>query len=343
MAGGSAAKVLQRKYSPEAGKDAWGKTADEQDWLVEEFRRSLERNGAWSPKHHDFNMLLRFLRAREYDIDRATTMFLDMLQWRQENRVDFILQEFEFTEREEFLAIYPQGYHKTDKQGHPVYIQHMGRINLTKLYEVSTDERMMKYHIQEYERCLKYIFPICSLLQNRQIDKTFAIIDVKGVGLYHLTKEVRKVMATVTKIDSDNYPETLFHTCIINAPSAFRAIWAMVKPLLNKRTQDKIEICPKDYYSVLTKWIDEENIPEYLGGKSKGTLVDDVGPWRDSELVKQVDAERAALSELRQSISMVANREDRLPVRQGSTLSNATGVHRHKFWKINRKKVLIKK
>lgn len=50
------------------------------------------------------------------------------------------------------------------------------------------------------------------------------------------------MLATVTKIDQDNYPETLYHTCIINAPAAFRAIWAIVKPMLNARTQAKVEV-----------------------------------------------------------------------------------------------------
>ena len=50
------------------------------------------------------------------------------------------------------------------------------------------------------------------------------------------------MLATVTKIDQDNYPETLYHTCIINAPTAFRAIWAIVKPMLNARTLAKVEV-----------------------------------------------------------------------------------------------------
>jgi len=50
------------------------------------------------------------------------------------------------------------------------------------------------------------------------------------------------MLATVTKIDQDNYPETLYHTCIINAPTAFRAMWAIVKPMLNVRTQAKVEV-----------------------------------------------------------------------------------------------------
>jgi len=162
---------------------------------VGELRAILVARGAWKPSY-DFHMLLRFLRAREYEVDKALSMFLDNLQWRQENRIDHILHEFDFKEREAFLSIYPQGYHKTDKKvstgqlhtrlmnrpmkGHPIYIQHLGRVDMERIREVSTDERTVKYHIQEYERCLKTIFPICSNLSGKQIDKSFAIIDVKG-------------------------------------------------------------------------------------------------------------------------------------------------------------------
>lgn len=316
---------FERKYPPEKGLDDWGKSLEEQEEFVQKLREILVLKNSFYPEKHDFAMLLRFLRAREYDVDRAATMFLDMLQWRQEGRVDHILEEFHFTEREEFLSIFPQGYHKTDKQGHPVYIQHLGRVDLTRIREVTTEERMLKYHVQEWERCMKYIFPICSKLHNRQIDSTFAVIDVKGVGFYHMTKEVRRVLATITKTDSDNYPETLFHTCIINAPTAFRAIWAVVKPLLNKRTQGKIEVCPKDYMPVLRNWIDEDSIPEYLGGKSKGTLIDDIGPWRAEQAVKELESERGVQAEAAGDLLTRSLRtEDWLPARQASTLSNTT-------------------
>ena len=106
---------LKRKFPPEAEVDDWGLTTAQQDAKVEELRRILVARGAWKPSF-DFHTLLRFLRAREYEVDKALSMFLDHLQWRQENRVDHILHEFDFKEREEFLSIYPQGYHKTDKK-----------------------------------------------------------------------------------------------------------------------------------------------------------------------------------------------------------------------------------
>ena len=65
-------------------------------------------------------------------------------------------------------------------QGRPIYIQHLGAINYKKLEAVTTEERMIKFHVQEYERCARVIMPACSLVAGHHIDQTFAIIDVKG-------------------------------------------------------------------------------------------------------------------------------------------------------------------
>lgn len=78
----------------------------------------------------------------------------------------------------------------------------------------------------------------------------------------------------------------------------------------------------------LKKWIDEENIPEYLGGKSKGTLIDDVGPWHSEELVREVEMERlGGQGAAEGDVSARSGRhDDWTPMRQSSTLSNATGA-----------------
>lgn len=68
----------------------------------------------------------------------------------------------------------------TRVQGRPVYIQLVGQINIKEVMASTTEERMFKYHVQEYERCVKVILPICSRLQRRQLDQTFGIMDVRG-------------------------------------------------------------------------------------------------------------------------------------------------------------------
>lgn len=272
----------------------WGITKEEENALLDQYRKSLER-ATGKPLHPRFDKhyLQRFLRARQHDLKKAEKMFLDHLAWRKDFGTDTILDDFVYNERDSFLALYPQGYHKVDKSGRPIYVQHLGQINLKALKNVTTEERMIKYHVQEYERALKYIFPACSKVRGHYISQTLAILDLKGVGLRHLNGDVKRILSSITTIDQNNYPETLGKTLIINAPAVFRAIWAIVKPMLDPRTQAKIEVCPADYMKVLIKWIDIENIPSYLGGKSNGSLIDDIGPWNDETIIQEIDKEVA--------------------------------------------------
>ena len=71
-------------------------------------------------------------------------------------------------------------------QGRPIFIQHLGAINYKKMAEVTTEDRMIRFHVQEYERCARCIMPACSIVAGRHIDQTFAIIDVKGKVPIHL-------------------------------------------------------------------------------------------------------------------------------------------------------------
>jgi len=57
----------------------------------------------------------RFLRARQHDLPRAKHMYAEHVQWRREFKVAEIVKDFNFHERDMFLTLYPQGYHKTDK------------------------------------------------------------------------------------------------------------------------------------------------------------------------------------------------------------------------------------
>ena len=70
---------------------------------------------------------LRFLRARKLDLDKALKMLLATLKWREENRVDEILDEALDTEDfKSMVRVYPSSYHGKDVHGRPVYIERTG-------------------------------------------------------------------------------------------------------------------------------------------------------------------------------------------------------------------------
>ena len=82
-------------------------------------------------------------------------------------------------------------------QGRPIYIQHLGQVNIKKIYDITTEERMLKFHVQEYERCIQYIMPACSKVAGRHIEQTFAILDVKGMTNDHHTDSSKNCVCNI--------------------------------------------------------------------------------------------------------------------------------------------------
>ncbi|KAI9184471.1 cytosolic factor, phosphatidylinositol/phosphatidylcholine transfer protein [Blastocladiella emersonii ATCC 22665] len=264
---------------PTAGRE--GHLNEQQQEALAQLRAELVAESKFLPAHHDVYLLLRFLRARRFDVPKAKAMLLACDAWRAENKVDELAKSFEFPEADQIRALYPQYYHRTDKLGRPVYIEHLGGIDIKKITAITTMERMQQKLIFEYEKSLDERFPACSLAAGTHIEQSCTIIDLAGVSLMSFSS-VASFVKQITQIGQDYYPEQLGTMFIINAPMLFSSVWSLIKPFLDEVTVKKIHILGGSYKRQLLEYIDEANLPARIGGKCKcpnGCEVADPGPW----------------------------------------------------------------
>ncbi|KAF6012437.1 cytosolic factor, phosphatidylinositol/phosphatidylcholine transfer protein [Brettanomyces bruxellensis] len=232
---------------------------------LEQLRMILEAEGY--KERLDDSTILRFLRARKFDVMLAKKMFDDCEKWRKEFGTNTILTDFKYTEKPKVAKYYPQYYHKTDKDGRPCYYEELGAVNIPEMYKITNQDRMLKNLVWEYEAFTNYRLTACSRKAGYLIETSCTILDLKGISLSS-TYQVLSYVRAASNIGQNYYPERMGKFYLINAPFGFATAFRIFKPFLDPVTISKIFILGWNYKSELLKQIPAENLPVKFGGKS---------------------------------------------------------------------------
>ncbi|CAG7721230.1 unnamed protein product [Allacma fusca] len=209
--------------------------------------------------------LLRFLRARDLNLNKSEEMLRKHLFWRSENRVDEIFKE---KLPLHFYEDFPVKLCGKDKEGYLVAAAQIGKWDFRSAVEAGLKNEFILFVIQWFERLVD-IFDQLST-KDRFYGQLCIIFDFEGFAYRQLaSKGVITMLVELIQIFEANYPEVLRVIWIINAPAVFNILWGIIKPFLTERTTSKIRIHGSNrgkWRADIVSMVKEENIPSIYSG-----------------------------------------------------------------------------
>ncbi|XP_033112477.1 SEC14-like protein 5 isoform X2 [Anneissia japonica] len=214
---------------------------------------------------HDAH-LLRFLRARDFNTEKAHEMITASLSWRKQHKVDKILGTWE---PPELLTNYwPGGWHYNDTDGRPVYVMKLGQVDVKGLMKTVGEEMILRHILSINEEGIRRTEE-ATRKTGRPISDWTSVVDLEGLSMRHLWRPGIKALLRIIEVVEANYPETMGKLLIVRAPRVFPIIWTLISPFIDENTRQKFLIYGgKNYldHGGLPDHVEDQYIPDFLGG-----------------------------------------------------------------------------
>ena len=174
--------------------------------------------------HVTARSLLRYLRARDYNVKKSSAMMKATLAWRAEYRPWEISARDPLLEQEAVTG--KQYRHGYDRHGHPVIVMRPGLENF-----VGDSDARFRYWVYTMEAAVRDA-------EARGCEKLVWLIDYKGWSMKSTDSKTSK--ATLSTVQN-HYPERLFVGLMLDPPFAFWLFWKILTPFMADVTKKKVQ------------------------------------------------------------------------------------------------------
>ncbi|KAK9166815.1 hypothetical protein Scep_002006 [Stephania cephalantha] len=177
----------------------------EQQEKIDEVRRLIGPLTGNSAFYCSDASIARYLRARNWNVMKATKMLKETLKWRHEYKPEKICWE-EVAHEAETGKIYRSNF--TDKHGRPVLV----------MRPACQNTKSTKGQIRYLVYCMENAILNLPMDQEQMV----WLIDFKGFNMSHISVKVTKETANVLQ---NRYPERLGVAILYNPPKFFESFW----------------------------------------------------------------------------------------------------------------------
>uniref|UniRef100_F7HAA2 SEC14 like lipid binding 2 n=2 Tax=Macaca TaxID=9539 RepID=F7HAA2_MACMU len=210
-----------------------GDLSPKQKEALAKFRENVQDVLPALPNPDDY-FLLRWLRARSFDLQKSEAMLRKHVEFRKQKDIDNIIS----WQPPEVIQQYLSGASKQDL--------------------LRTKMRECELLLQECARQTTKL--------GKKVETVTIIYDCEGLGLKHLWKPAVEAYGEFLCMFEENYPETLKRLFVVKAPKLFPVAYNLIKPFLSEDTRKKIMVLGANWKEVLLKHISPDQVPVEYGG-----------------------------------------------------------------------------
>lgn len=228
--------------------------------------------------------MLRFLRARKYNIPESLKMLTDALVWRKQIDIRRIMDSGEQALDSRLVNAGMYFIWGQDNDSRPIIFLNVGNFLPTKNAEEM--ERFKKYLVYQMETARFFIGST----------GVMALADLSDFGRKNIDMEFSKVFAEMFQ---NYYPEILGRAVVVGGGlkmALFETVWGVAKYFLDVEVRKKISFHKA---KELDKFIKPEFIPKSLGGKFDEAKIRSTAPPAVPPPSKAADLESRQLAELK--------------------------------------------
>lgn len=205
--------------------------------------------------------LLRFLRARDFDVELSLKLLLNYLRWRKESpEISTCLSP------SSVLGLLNTSYHavlpQRDHTGSRVLIYRIGQWNSKdwsafQVFRISLmTSEIISREIETQRRGVKVIF------------------DLQGWCLAHAMQINASLARKISSVLSDAFPLKVRGIHLVNEPMFFHPVFAMIRPFLPDKIKQRIHMHGTDFQDSLSDFFSPHILPPEYGGE--GPDIEDV-------------------------------------------------------------------
>ncbi|XP_014673781.1 PREDICTED: SEC14-like protein 1 [Priapulus caudatus] len=213
--------------------------------------------------------LMRFLRARDFNVEKAREMLHQSLLWRKQHQIDRLLTGYK--SHPVITDYFAGSWHREDMAGRPLYVLRLGQMDFKGLLRAVGEDDILRHLLATCEEGLQKCEKATKTRQ-KPISSWTGLVDLEGLSMRHLWRPGVRVLLRMIELVEANYPETMGRLLIVRAPRVFPVLWTLVSPFIDENTRNKFLILGGNDYQGpggLTDYIDTRYIPDFLDGDSQ--------------------------------------------------------------------------